>query len=94
MNTPLTITELKAIPIKEWVFILHIDSKMASTIGLVSVRPLKPAELDRGMYYRVGKITELGLHTIEYPSLIYHWSNYGETWVAYKNKEDARSAKK
>lgn len=80
---PLTIEELKSLKVGDWVWILDFSKTVYKPIS------------DSGSYYRIddsGKNTdkELWCHC----SAIGHgfnYSDYGKTWLAYKNKEQAEA---
>ena len=69
---PLTIDELKALQVGDWVWIIH--KQVQPCYGKIM------AKHDDTIYFS----TTEGLQRV-------HWKNYGNTWLTYKNKEQAET---
>lgn len=85
MSKPLTIEELKALPIGEWVWVENI-------LGTKLVVDF------RNGYYRKGlqdnKPDEHFTTSWYSYNLFFNYNLYGKTWLAYKNKEQAEGKDK
>lgn len=79
MNKPLTIKELKSLEVGDWVWV--VSNTYKSLLGYVYKQDI---ELDKSL----NEVFAFSLHgsfwTMDY-------SNYGKTWLAYKNKEQAET---
>lgn len=80
MNKPLTIEQLKSFEVGDWVWIVTLEDYY------------RPNDVPYGEYHRiVGTCShyyfEVNYGTTDFYELPY--CNYGKTWLAYKNKEQA-----
>lgn len=75
MNEPLTIEELKALPLGEWVWIT-METEDSYIVG----------------YYQLIQPLYTRLNAVGAVDLDLSYSDYGKTWTAYKNKEQAEGA--
>lgn len=70
MSKPLTIEELKALPVGDWVWVVNLQEKS-------------------GVYHRKSFNSDKELLVISIAMAGFPYYNYGKTWIAYKNKEQA-----
>lgn len=80
---PLTIEQLKSLEVGDWVWIIDFEKTVYKPIS------------DSGNYYRINDSGEYADKELWcYCSAIGHgfdYSDYGKTWLAYKNKEQAEA---
>lgn len=82
MSKPLTIEELKSLEVGDWVWIVTLQDEY------------RPNDVPYGEYHKiVGTLShyyfEVNYGVSDYYELSY--SDYGTTWLAYKNKEQAEA---
>ena len=75
MNVPLTIEQLKALPIGEWVWIT-METEDSYIVGYY--------QLIHPLYTRLNAVGAVDLDL--------SYSDYGKTWTAYRNREQAEGA--
>lgn len=81
----LTIEELKALPVREWVWI----AQPKTFFGDLSTYYQKSEKSDGNRFVAITWADEGGEETDEDLILSWDYSDYGTKWLAYKNKEQA-----
>lgn len=77
MSRPLTIDELKALQVGDWVWIIDEDFKDGRYREITIQNEAEP--------------TLLYVASWSNPAKVYSYSDYGTKWLAYKNKEQAET---
>ncbi|MDE7337325.1 MAG: hypothetical protein K2N32_04340 [Clostridia bacterium] len=78
MSKPLTIEELKVLPVGEWVWVVPSDDIFTPYYGQINKYTDRP--FDEELW--VNSQTNI---------IVLYYSDYGKTWLAYKNKEMAEA---
>lgn len=74
---PLTIDELKALQVGDWVWVIDEDFKNGRYREITFQNELEPT-----LFY---------VSSYSNPAKVYNFTDYGTKWLAYKNKEFAES---
>lgn len=74
---PLTIDELNALQVGDWVWVVDEDFKDGRYREITIQNEIEPT-----LFY---------VSSYSNPAKVYNYSDYGKTWLAYKNKEQAEA---